>query len=740
MISPNRPQISRVVVLATAACLCVIGSGLERAHGQIATKTQGKTVDIRDRLAAHRFFLDSHEALRGRSDVRIVDRFVASLRNHGKRDAVLRAIEMLDPVFSEDELRALVYWKWLAPNREHAKTVLVHWVVYRALILRDLIEHPLADSSAATVASARAAYRELTGAEFDAGRSYRAALERALPVAGELAKIDDPRAFAAAVLASKLFTVDVERSGRLPRPYVLDPIGFVPGNRVELISENDQSEKRIEWVNRHVIFGGGRIDWDAPFMVMPGVGGKAGHPVFNDPIFKRIREMVDSSRESVFVNIFLFGGTMGATLARHMIDHAVQQAAMNPRYRLWIMHDYATNYGLGAEMLPVFEYIRDRIAKEPAVGRVVALLQANIQRHLPGIPFGITNFIPKTPEVFKVIEKMDTYYESKIDHSKVLVVDPNSDRPKAYFGSKNWTDHSGSYYYDDAIYVEGPAAAIVQQLYFDDVDAALTRDPNEQAWFYFKDKGLDNRAYLPRRDAILNEFRVKRSSFPAIPVAKTEAVRFAEANVDGRIKSARNILIDMIRFAKKNVYMEQLFLYDKYVIDALLKRKHQVPSLDVRILADHNGNFGMNGFPNTIFIGELQSAGVHVRARRTMGVPFVFPNGDKREFHQENHRKLTSVDGRVLLGGSSNLNPDTLQGSFREFGAQIFDREQIARFERAFLRDWDDSSRTMEMSMQGWRFALKNKAFSERTSALINAGVGTLIRSKDLIEERENRP
>ena len=113
----------------------------------------------------------------------------------------------------------------------------------------------------------------------------------------------------------------------------------------------------------------------------------------------------------------------------------------------------------------------------------------------------------------------------------------------------------------------------------------------------------------------------------------------------------------------------------------------------------------MNGFPNTMFLRELDAVGIPVRARDTLGIDFTFPDGTRHTFHQENHRKIMSVDGSVLLAGSSNLNPDTLQGSFRELGAQIFNRAEIETFESVFLRDWADDDATSPLVIDGVLFA-----------------------------------
>lgn len=586
----------------------------------------------------------------------------------------------------------LVYWRFIKPSTANVETTLSFYMLYKLLIIRDFIDLPT-NSSVKNKETALHYLNDIAPGEQIV--NTLALHKRVMPAitqdAQQLSQMQKDDQFIQSLNQNRLITEQMSAIHPFLPTYCLSYLGFIPGNKVELISKNSRSEARINWFNQRVIFNGGKLNWEAPYMTMPLSPDQPGHIAFQeDPVFIKIRDMITKAEHSIFIDIFLFGGTMGATLARYLVEQTLLKIERNPEFKTLIVHDYATNYNMWPEMQPLFDYLKDAIKTNSQLHDHFYLLQANIQRHPPGIPFGLTNLVPKTEAVFKEMEKRGTYYESKIDHSKVIVIDANTDHPAAYFGSKNWTDHSGGYYYDNVIYVEGPAAAVVQASYYDDVAAALTTDLEEQKWFYYKDQGFDNRQYLNTREHILDWMKIKRDTYPA---QGDQTIRFAEANVDGRIKNVRNILIDMIKSASVTIYMEQLFFYDKYIVDALIKRKIEAPTLDVKILADHNGNFGMNGFPNTIFMQELLASGIEIRARRTIGLTATFPNGKQQEYHQENHRKITSIDGTVMLGGSSNMNPDTLQGSFREFGAQLFDRQVIAQFDKDFLQDWNDESK-----------------------------------------------
>lgn len=685
----------KAIVIAVS---CLITSG------SFAQPSQTEQVSLKERIAAMNYYTTHHELIFGAEACRRPESLLNELKKLPSAEqkqarSFVKAQESLVP---EKILLPLVYWKFIKKNPTHEAKVMQFWLQSRLQVLRDYADHPLKKN--------RKAQEEA----------------RALMHSWASAKV--------LTLTSPELIEDLQKRFPEMDSYSLSAGGFVPGNLVELISHNEISPERIQWFNDRVIFAGGSLDFSQPYMKTPLTADDEGHPSFKDPMFARIRDMILSAKESVFIDIFLFGGTMGGTLSKFLLDQTVEKKKENPNFKVLLLHDYATNYNMKDEMMPIFKYIKDRAASDPGLKGAVYLLQANIQRHPPGIPFGITNLVPRTEETFKALEKRNTYYESKIDHSKVIVVDPESDAPQAYFGSKNWSDHSGGYYYDNALYVKGPAAALVQAAYYDDVAAALTTDLQERKWFFYKEEGYSNEAYLSQREEILSWFKLKRTSFPAVG---NQVVRLAEANVDGKIKDVRNMLVDMIAKAKSHVYMEHLFIYDKYINDALMKRKAQVPGLKTRILADHNGNFNLGGLPNTLFLQQLLDHNVEVRARRTLGIEARFPNGKTQSYHQENHRKITSVDGEVMLVGSSNLNPDTLQGSFREFGAQIFDQKVIGDFEKEFMEAWEDDTQVGPF-FEGDRLQLSisGKQLSPEISKLINDLGATILRAKDDLEKR----
>jgi len=580
-------------------------------------------------------------------------------------------LQELSPFFPKTLMTSLFYWRFVEPSPENFKKVLTYSFLAKILVIRDLIDNPLTPNPHALTNI----MRTLTD---HSGVTTETYFTKLMPLFIEKATLigdlPDSTTLIEALKNTKIVTTQLKKLLNSNRLYSLSAIGLIPGNYVEVISENRTDMDRINWLNQKVLFNGGVLDFDSPYVQMPMRPSDDGHPVFReDPIFEKIRDMILVAKESIFIDIHLLGGTTGATLAKFLIDQSRKKIKGNPNFRVLLIHNGITSQASTAileEVSPVLKYLAQEIQTD-------SRLKANMEFHL----------------------------SKQSDNSKVIVVDGNTLDPKAYFGSKNWTDHDGAYYFDDAIYVEGPAAALVQASYRKDME----------------ELGLS--------DSFLKPFTVTQTS---IPYKGRSSIRLAETSIKGALNNTRNTLIDMIINAKKTIYMEQLYLYDPYIVDTLIKKRIENSKVDIKILLDQRESQGMNGFPNTIFLKELRAAGIEFRARKTIGVLAKFPNGKEMTYHQENHRKITCVDGQVILGGSSNITPEALKGMSREFGAQIFSREEGESFNRRFIKDWHDPKKVVNLDVENFQAVVKERRLSKRSSSLINDISALLLRSVDL--------
>ncbi len=694
---------------------------------------KAETFNIQDRIQYQDLYLKVYQDVFSKREITNENTFkqaVIDIDNNEKKELILSQYQKLSAFFPPILLRSVLYFRHIEENSAILTELLHYTFLNKIMAIRDQIDTTDNDREKIKYLNL---IKEITEHNsFSYKEIYKDFNNIFKEKASAIAHMDDEDNFITSLIETKLVNYGLKEDS--PKFYQLTHLGIIPGNKVEWFHKNETDPERMKWYNEHAIINGGQLDFDLPYMKMPQKNSPSGHPAFiHDPIFIKLKDMILQAKKTIFIDIFLMGGTLGGTLAEFLLDQTKEKLTTNPSFKVVLLHDYATHYNMKDEMLPIFKYMNERINEDEELKSSVFLLQANIQRHPAGIPFGLSDFIPKTEKTFPALQKMTSYYESKIDHSKVIVIDGNTNQPAAYFGSKNWTDHSGGYYFDDTLYIEGPAAALIQHSYLRDIEAALTQNPDETKWFYYQEENLDNRKYWEQRDEILNFFRITKEE---IPFRGTDRVRLAESDVDGSIKNVRNLIVDLIKGAHKNIFMEHLFLYDKYVVDALIKKKIQNPNIDIKIILDSNENFNFGGFPNTIFLKELKKYGIQVRTRKTLSTLAKFEDGTEKNYHQENHRKVISSDSKRIIFGSSNINPDTLQGSFRELGAEVFSPTLARNYEIKFQATWSSPEKTLELDIENFRFGVENKKYSKGFSALINDIAAFLIRSKDKIEKK----
>lgn len=391
---------------------------------------------------------------------------------------------------------------------------------------------------------------------------------------------------------------------------------------------------------------------------------------FKENSFKIVMDAIGNAKNSLLIDIYFLRGIKGLELGQHLVDMVKLKIKENPQFRTVVHYDFSSD----SDLLPVFAYLQDARKKEPILQKSLYLLEANIKLRQSGVPFGLSE-------------------KPRMDHSKVLVVDGNSPYAQVLYGSKNWSNY--------VFRLQGPAAALAQVSYLRDIKAAIA----------------NNKEYTLLGNQILDEFKITMDEFP--PIGNTK-VRLSENDVEGIIRSTRNMLIDMILTAKKNIYIEQFFLYDHFVVDALIKAKIHRPKLDIKILLDSNEALGMNGLPNTLFMNDLIKHKIELRTR--------IKDLDKRA-------KVVSIDGNVLHSGSANISPDSLQGSFREFGAQIYSSRMAKGYEKNFLKAWRDPKEVQVLDIKNFKAKIGGRTLSSQTSQLINTIGALLLRSKEDLEK-----
>jgi hypothetical protein len=623
-----------------------------------------------------------------------IERFISSVHHH----------------VPEKILRPLIYWRFLRHNKKKTADILTYLFFDKVLILRDYSENPRYKKRI----QVHNLLREVT--HINTLRTDEI-FTKVFPLLKEksalLSGLTEEKVFLQALMETSLFTIDLSKEIGKKNIYLLDHYGFIPGNKVQFLTHNEIKTDSIKWFNKNIIYNGGVLNFDAPYIQMPYRNSYNGHISFKkDSILKAVKKLIDTAEESILIDMFLMGGT----IAEYLLDKAKEKLVLNKDFKVLILHDYANHQELEDEVLPVFSYIKKRIIKDTELNKSIILLQANLNRHSNG----------QYPVHSNLID------HQKLDHSKIIVIDANSKSPEALIGSKNLTDHFGGYFLDTAAHIIGPAAALTQASYLYDIEAALTTDIEEMNSFIYKNKGFDNKRYLPSKDSIIKAFKIKRAQYPYIG---SDRIRLAESDVDGKIKNTRNILIDMILNAKKNIYMDQRFLYDSNIVDSLIKKKISVPALDIKIMLDNNRSNQLGGFPNTFFMSDLLKHGIKLRTRETFSLKQKLPNGKSKTFYQQSHRNMTLIDGIIALTGSSTLTPFSQEGHSREMNVQVYSDQQIKRYESQFLKEWNNDKKTLVLDIENFQAIISGKSLSKPYSSLINNMAAMIIRNKKHINK-----
>ena len=412
-------------------------------------------------------------------------------------------------------------------------------------------------------------------------------------------------------------------------------------------------------------------------------------------VYHEALKLIDSAEETIFIDMFAFGGVMGVSLAKHLI----KRLHTNKKLKIFILRDIVNHFGAIAELMPVFNYL---LAWSYLFPQRLIVSAAYIHGHTSGLPTFMRQVIDDNFVKASGIQAMlDLAVQAVSDHSKLMVVDAKSSHPRALVSSKNWSDRTGAYFYDDAVVVEGAAAAVVQDDFYHDMRLGLKYVMAQQ----FKAGVLGEKSYIDRlyggtqrqasldvkisailhdfdlleRDAQLVPQRQRRLSWPALSHNNGTLIRTGFNSVDSSTTNIIDQNIQAILHAKKNIYINEQFCFDSKVVTALLNVKSKRPQLDIKIILEHALESEPDGIPNLLYLDLLINRGIELRWKKTQWIGNI---------PQKNHSKTLSVDGKFVIVGSANKDGMTMFGSFRDQQLDIFDTSTAAAHDAVFLRWW----------------------------------------------------
>ena len=691
------------------ACLAFAGAPIARSE-----------VDIGPRLR------DRAEMLQKHAEVRLLlhdpgtRRRLAAWLNHEKaREYVVDCQFKLRPfVKSESVIGPLCYLLRQddAARRAQSITLLRRYWLEMKLALRDIAEDPRYPANLKQKAQTIFGYYD--SAEhwrsleqcFSRALSTRYQADGSLPFTpfqevGSCLNSNLPRVGGVAFIGANLEEEFPAHPG-----HAVSDTGWIPGNKVTYTDVNDVSaefgarlaEKSNLMQTRYPLNGRGSVDSfrraepSAVFTSAEGFTDVANDPAWSQTtgIYPMILEAINGARETIFIDVFFLGGTMGASMAKHLVKLVEER----PGLKVFILRDNLNHFGHAGEMLPVFNFLHAYMFRHP--DRIVAL-SSHIKSHRTGLPPFMDRVI--TEEFLKrsgLESHLSLYGRAVSDHSKVVVVDGTSSRPVALVGSKNWTNVSGAWGFDDVARIDGPAAAIVLDDYYRDMAMALDREISQETLTLIATRGWsrsavrsgDGKAQMIA--AILKPFDLldrdasgtpRRSGAITMESRGEVSARTGFNDVDSTRTNCVDQVIQAIHLARNRIRIKEQFLFDRNVVLALINAKRRTPGLDIKIILEPLSAANPPGIPNTLYLDVLTAAGVEIRWKKKLSAA---------NLEQDYHHKSLSTDGRFLITGSANKDQTTMYGSFREEQVHLDDPVATGIHDASFDAQWRDDTQS----------------------------------------------
>ncbi len=478
-----------------------------------------------------------------------------------------------------------------------------------------------------------------------------------------------------------------------------------------------------------------------------GFATREGHyslgPVSNGQqgIYQRILESIDKAKESVFIDIFWMGGSIGVQLAKTLIKKTIE----NPQFQVVIISDEENNFSYGPQLNVAYNYMRAYSEKFP--NKYFYIMPANIDLKRTSLPeFVDLLFTTSAVNLAKESDQLDSLYAAdkfnligKSDHTKVVVIDgKNPEVGTAFVGSKNWTDSSGGIATDEVAEINGPAVPVILNNFYYDVLEAFIQESKRSS--YVADQiaaKLSNETFTDQQHAIQMLLEpidiMKRWSkvdpqniqFPYV-VKGSEVITPGQNNIYGTETSTLDQNIHTILQAREQIIVDDQFLYDPYVVQALKAaiEKHQVK---VYIMLEPLTAVGstskvMAHVPNNLFLPELVAAGAQVKWKKVPGVMEKAILAVQAQYSEnlapEFHLKSITVDGvraseseicnndqpsikhhntiPALITGSANKDVMTMTGGFREYQVLIYGEQAVIRHDCIFWARWNNPNDSVE--------------------------------------------
>lgn len=285
----------------------------------------------------------------------------------------------------------------------------------------------------------------------------------------------------------------------------------------------------------------------------------------------------------------------------------------------------------------------------------------------------------------------------------LAIIDSASTTPQSFITSRRFADHPHAYSFEQSITLQGPASGLLPQLLHENLKQLVPSYTDLSNYFPY-------RTHYPEHG--------QESVLLTVDSARLGA------------RDDRALAVKFLIETKERVLLDQYMLYDRAIVDTLIKLKIKNPDLVVLVLIDTNLDFGMNGLPNAIFIKEMKQYGIEIKARRSLNWQESSEDNSISQLYALNHRNLIIRDDKDIFIGTGPFTGSFEKRSPISFGVQ-FSSAMSAEVANSFMRDWDNADATYELDIENYEAKLGEQRLSRRVSSFLNNVFSLLLRAFD---------
>ncbi len=297
----------------------------------------------------------------------------------------------------------------------------------------------------------------------------------------------------------------------------------------------------------------------------------------------------------------------------------------------------------------------------------------------------------------------DSKYGTQHGLGLLAVSDSASTTPQAFISSRRFIDHPHAYSFEQSLVIQGPAAGLLPQL--------LNENLKQLVPAY-----TDLTTYFPARTHY--------------PEQGQESVNLTVDSARLAARDDRALAVKFLIGTKEEILIDQYMLYDRAIVDTIIKLKIKNPDLKVQVLLDTNLDLEMNGLPNAIFLKEMKQYGIELKARKSLH--WEEADGDEQitQFHASNHRNLMIRDRRSVFIGTGPFMGSFERRSPVSFGVKL-NTVMSAELADSFTRDWENADTTYELDVENFEAKVGEEHLSHKVSTFLNRVFSVLLRAFD---------